>query len=133
MKKIMLSIMMLTMVAGLSFADEGEQEKAQPQEQEIAKKVVKEVTLRTGTTESVTGKVESVKPADLLTRPRSSMVIVDTAGKTVEFAVKSLAVVYDQAGHFLSLDDVRPEQEVRVDYIQKDGKAKEAAAIKILK
>ena len=128
MKKIMLSIMMLTMVAGLSFADEGEQEKAQPQEQEIAKKVVKEVTLRTGTTESVTGKVESVKPADLLTRPRSSMVIVDTAGKTVEFAVKSLAVVYDQAGHFLSLDDVRPEQEVRVDYIQKDGKAKVAAA-----
>ena len=157
MTKIIISVMMFTMAATFSFADEGEQKQApdkaqvqgqaqttapeqiqapapvEAQEQAPAKRVIKEVTLRTGTSDSITGKVESVKPADTLTRPRSNIVIVDSAGEAVEFVVKSLAVVYDQAGRFLSLDDVRPEQEVQVDYIKKAGKVKEAASIKILK
>ncbi|MBU1809151.1 MAG: hypothetical protein KJ661_06315, partial [Candidatus Omnitrophica bacterium] len=103
------------------------------QEQETVKKVTRKVTLRTGASNSLTGKVESVTPADVLTRPRSNIVIVDSAGEAVNFVVKSLAVVYDQAGRFLSLDDVHPEQEVQVDYIKKPGKVKEAASIKILK
>ena len=157
MTKILLSIMMLTMAAVFSFADEGEQEEApdkallqeqvqeaapeqvqapaldDAQEQETVKKVTRKVTLRTGASNSLTGKVESVTPADVLTRPRSNIVIVDSAGEAVNFVVKSLAVVYDQAGRFLSLDDVHPEQEVQVDYIKKPGKVKEAASIKILK
>lgn len=155
MTKIIISVMMFMMAATFSFADEGEQKQApdeaqvqaqtpapeqiqapapvEAQEQASAKRVIKEVTLRTGTSDSITGKVESVKPADTLTRPRSNIVIVDSAGEAVEFVVKSLAVVYDQAGRFLSLDDVRPEQEVQVDYIKKAGKVKEAASIKILK
>lgn len=149
MKKIMISAIILTMAAAFSFADEGEQEtppaqaqvqeKVQAQapepaqEEEAAKKVIKEVTLRTGTSDSVTGKVASVNPADPLTKPRSNIVIIDSAGEAVDFVVKTLAVVYDSTGRFLSLDDVRPEQEVQVDYIKKPGKVKEAAAIKILK
>jgi hypothetical protein len=148
MKKIMISVIMLTMLSAFSFADEGEQESPPPaqiqekaqteasepaQKEETAKKVIKEVTLRTGTSDSVTGKVASIDPADPLTKPRSNIVIVDAAGEAVDFVVKTLAVIYDSTGRFLSLDDVKPEQEVQVDYIKKPGKVKEAAAIKILK
>ena len=159
MTKLIISVMMFTMVAVFSFADEGEQTQApaqdgtQVQEQaqapapeqiqalmpdeardeESAKKVIKEVTLRTGASGSLAGKVSSIQPADPLTRPRSKIVIVDSDGEAVEFVVKALAVVYDQTGRFLSLDDIRPEQEVRVDYIKKAGKVKEAVSIKILK
>lgn len=181
MTRILISIMILTIAAVFSFADEGEQEQApdkarvqeqaqvaepeqvqaaapeqllaaEPEqiqaavpeqvqapapddarEQETVKKVIRKVTLRTGASNSLTGKVESVTPADVLTRPRSNIVIVDSAGEAVNFIVKSLAVVYDQTGRFLSLDNVCPGQEVQVDYIKKPGKVKEAASIKILK
>ncbi|MFH1189624.1 MAG: hypothetical protein V1682_02905 [Candidatus Omnitrophota bacterium] len=157
MKKSILSIIILTIAIAVSFADEGvegepaakvqAQEEAQPaaieqpeaapaeqaEGQEGAGKAIKEVTIRTGASDSVTGKVESVKLADPLTRPRSGIVVVDAAGDTVDLVVKALAVVYDSTGHFLSLDAVQPGQEVQVDYIKKPGKVKEAASIKILK
>ncbi len=149
MKKIVISVMTLTMAVAFSFADEGEQEQAptqaqvqeqvqapapdEAQTQGSAKKIIKEVTLRTGASDSLTGKVDSVKPADPLTRPRSNIVIIDSAGDAIEFVVKAVAVVYDSTGRFLSLDDLRPEQKVQVDYIKKAGKVKEAASIKILK
>ncbi len=149
MKKIATAALILTIAASLSFADEGEQSKpqaeskpapqiqaqpkAQPESPKAAKRVIKDATLRTGMPDSVKGKVESVTPADLLTRPRSGIVIVDTAGKTVDFAVKALAVVYDSTGRILTLNSVKPSDNVQVNYITKADKSKEASSIKLLK
>ena len=153
MKKIITAAIILTAAASLSFADEGEQTKtqtqpqaeaqavpqvqsqsqAEPQVKESAKKIVTDVNLRTGSPDSVKGKVESVTPADLLTRPRSAMSIVDSAGRTVNFVVKALAVVYDSTGRILTLNSVKPSDEVQVNYITKADKSKEASSIKVLK
>jgi len=141
MKKMIIAILMLAGCASFSFADEGEQpaaqeaaqEATQEAAQEAPKKVIKEVTLRTGATDFITGKVDSVMPADLLTRPRSKIVIVDDSGNSREFVIKALAVIYDSNGSFLTLNDVQPAQEVQVNYITKADRTREAAAIKILK
>lgn len=153
MKKTISLALILTLAASLSFADSGEQAKvqAQPQvesqpapqapvqaqaatqAQEPGRKVITDVNLRTGAQGSVKGKVESVTPADLLTKPRSSIVIVDEAGKTVNFVVKALAVVYDATGQILTLNNVKPSDNVQVNYITKADKSKEAASIKVLK
>ncbi|MCX5678980.1 MAG: hypothetical protein NTY76_07765 [Candidatus Omnitrophica bacterium] len=129
MRKLIIAMLILAGTASFSFADEGEQSAAQ----EAPKKVIKEVTLRTGSTDFVTGKVDSVMPADLLTRPRAKIVIVDGSGNSQEFAIKTLAVIYDSTGRFLTLSDVHPAQEVQVNYITKADKTREAASIKILK
>lgn len=128
MKKVIITILILAGSVSFSFADEGEQSPAQ----EAPKKVIKEVTLKTAAADFITGKVDSVMPADL-TRPRSKIVIVDGAGNSHEFVIKALAVIYDSTGRFLTLDDVCPAQEVQVNYITKADGTREAAAIKILK
>ncbi len=133
MKKMVIAILMLAGCASFSFADEGEQPAAQEATQEAPKKVIKEVTLRTGATDFITGKVDSIMPADLLTRPRSKIVIVDGSGNSREFVIKALAVIYDSTGRLLTLDDVQPAQEVQVNYITRADRTREAAAIKILK
>ncbi len=145
MKKMFLSLLILTAAVSLAFADAGEDKQpeaqTQPQAQQkipapapvVEKIIVKEVTLNTGATGFVNGKVASVTPADMLTRPKSRIVIVDGAGNSNEFIVKTLAVVYDSAGKFLTLNDVKKDQEVQVNYTVKSDKSKEAAAIKILK
>ena len=143
MKKAIVFALVLTAAASFAFADEGEeslsqaqtqvQQQAQPQAQEAEKVIVKEVTLNTGASGFVTGKVAGVMPADMLTRPKSRVVIIDDAGNSNEFTVKALAVVYDSAGNFLSLNDVKRDQEVQVNYMVRSDKAKEAVAIKILK
>lgn len=144
MKKTIIAILILIGTAFFSFADEGEQSAAQPvaqetkqeaaQEmpQEAPKKVITEVTLRTGASDFVTGKVDSIMPADLLTRPRSKIVVSDGSGNSHEFVVKTLAVVYDSTGRFLTLDDIQPGEEVQVNYITRADKTKEAVSIKIL-
>jgi len=129
MKKTIITLIMITAVVSFAFADEGEQAVAK----KAPKRVIKEVTLRTDGTELVVGKVDSVTPADLLTTPRSRIQVIDSTGKCGEFVVKALAVIYDSAGKFLSLDNVQPGQEVQVNYIkQKDG-TNEAVAVRILK
>jgi accessory colonization factor AcfC len=134
MKRLIVTTLMLTAAVSFSFADEGEQSRPQaPQAQETSTKTVKEATLRTGDSNFVTGKVDSVTGADLLTKPRSRIVIVDGSGKSDEFAVKALAVIYDSTGRFLTLDNVRPGQEVLINYIARSGRTKEVVSIKILK
>ncbi len=142
MKKAMISILVISAAVSFAFADEGEEsqpqaaarvtQRAQPQAQEPGKIIVKDVTLNTGATGLTTGKVSSVTPADL-TRPKSKLSIVDAAGNVTDFTVKALGVVYDTTGNFLTLNEVKPDQEVQVNYIEKSNKTKEAAAIKILK
>jgi glucose/arabinose dehydrogenase len=146
MKKTTMVILMLASCAAFSFADQGEQSAA-PQEapkeavqeavqeaaQEAPKEAAKEVTLRTGATDSITGKVDSVMFADPLARPRSRIVIIDALGKSCELVVKAVAVVYDSTGRLLTLDDILPGQEVKVNYIPKSRTVKEATAIKVLK
>ena len=133
MKRAIVTMLMLTGLVSFSFADEGEQSSAQEIAQETPKKIVKDATLRTGGTDFITGKVDGIMPADLLTRPRSKIVIVDGSGNSHEFVVKALAVIYDPAGRFLALDDVRPAQEVQVNYITRFDGTREAVSIKILK
>lgn len=134
MKRLIVTTLMLMAVVSFSFADEGEQSQAQaPQVQEASSKIVKEATLRTGDSNFAAGKVESVAGADLLVRTKSSIVITDGSGRPEEFTVKALAVIYDSTGRFLTLNDVRPGQEVRINYTVKRGKAKEAVSIKVLK
>lgn len=133
MRKAIIAILMLAGCAFFSFADEGVEPAALEATQEAPRKVAREVTLKTGAADSVTGKVDSVMPADLLTRPRSKIVIVDDSGNSREFVIKALAVIYDSNGGFLTLDDVRPDQEVQINYITRADRTKEAAAIKILK
>lgn len=133
MKKVIIAILILAGCAFFSFADEGAEPAARETAQEAPKKVAREVVLRTGATDFVTGKVDSVMPADLLIRPRSKIVIVDDSGNSREFVIKALAVIYDSNGSFLTLDDVHPAQEVQINYITKADRTKEAAAIKILK
>lgn len=129
MKRAIIIILMLTAAASFSFADEGEQAAAQ----EAPRKVIKEVTLKTGTSDFVTGKVNCVLPADLLTRVRSKIVVVDGTGNPNEFVIKALAVIYDSTGRFLSLNDIKEGQEVQVNYIKKSDNTNEAVAIRILK
>ncbi len=133
MKKVITAILILAGCASFSFADEGVEPAAREAAQEASKKVVREVTLRTGAADFVTGKVDSVMPADLLARPRSKIVIVDDSGNSREFAIKALAVIYDSNGSFLALDDVQPAQKVQINYITKADRTREATAIKILK
>lgn len=135
MKKIAIAIILLAVSASCSMADEGEQSAVN----EPAKEVVKEVIVKTGALESVSGRVDSVIPADLVIRPRSKIVIIDDSGRSIEFIVKALAVIYDSTGRFLTLYDVRPGQRVQIEYITKANrsidradKIREAASIKIL-
>jgi len=132
MKRVTIAMLILAGAVSFSFADEGEKASTPPAAEETAKTVVKEVSLRTGTSDFVTGKVVNVTPADLLTRPKSKISVVDDSGNSTEFIVKALAVVYDSTGRFLDLDDVRPDQKVQISYITKAGKAREAVSIKIL-
>lgn len=129
MKKAIIAAIIIASAASFAFADVGEEAQAQTP----AKKVIKEVTLRTDSTDFVVGKVSSVKPADLLTRPRSEIEVVDSKGNQNAFIVKSLAVIYDLNGRFLTLNSVQPGQEVQVNYIKKSDNTREAVAIRILK
>lgn len=128
MKKVIIALLMITAAVSFVLADEGEQAITN----KTPKKVIREVTLRTDSTDFVIGKVDSVTPADLLTTPRSKIQVIDSTGKRREFVVKALAVIYDSTGRFLSLDKVQPGQEVQVNYRQRDG-ASEAVAVRILK
>ncbi len=129
MKRIITVLIILTAAASFSFADEGEESgtKTPPV------KVVRETILRAGTSEPITGKVERVIFADLLTRAKSKIVITDASGISKEFVVKALAVVYDSTGKFMTLNDVKPGQEVEINYIAKPLKVREAVSIKIIK
>ena len=129
MKKTIIAALMITAAVSFAFADEGEQTAPG----KTPKRVIKEVTLRTDSTDSIVGKVDSVTPADLLTTPRSKIQVTDSAGKCNEFKVKALAVIYDSTGRFLSLDSVQPGQEVQINYIKQSDGTSEAVAVRMLK
>ncbi len=130
MRKAIITILVVAAAASLAFADEGEQAAPDRQPKKV---ILKEVILRTDGTGFVAGKVDSVTPADLLTRPKSRIGITDQAGNSSEFVVKALAVIYDSKGRFLTLNDIQPGQEVQVNYITKSDDIKEAVAVRILK
>lgn len=97
-----------------------------------AKKVITDTTLRSEEAQSIIGKVDSIMPADLLTRPKSKITITDESGNQVEFTVKPLAVIYDMSGKIVALDEVSSGRKVQVHYKMLGGDAKEASSIKIL-
>jgi len=129
MRRSIIVILTLIAAASFSFADEGEQSTAK----EAPKRVIKEATLRTGASDFFTGKVDCILPAGFLARTRAKIIVVDGSGNSNEFVVKALAVIYDLNGRFLTLNDIQPGQEVRIDYIKKDDNTKEAVSIRSLK
>lgn len=141
MKKLSILIFMILAVANLSLADEGELEPVQspavPQartdQQEAQKTIVKQVSLKTGASGAVSGKVANVLTSDDLSRTRSRITITDNEGNTTEFMIKTLAVIYDSTGRFLTLNHVQAGQEVLIDYVTKRDGSREAVSIKILK
>jgi hypothetical protein len=136
MKKIISVMLMIAICASFSFADEGDEGRSlsrpEAQEAPIQTQIVREATLRTESQDFISGKVDTVIPADLLTRPKSKIIIVDESGKSEEFVLKALAVIYDSSGRFLTLNDIKLGEEVRINYITRADGTKEAISIKVL-
>ena len=101
MKKIAIFILVSLIASPCVFADEGESAATVAP----AKKIITDVSLRTADAEYVTGKVVEVLPSDD-TRSKSKIIVADQGGNTIEFIVKTLAVVYDASGALLALDEM---------------------------
>ena len=127
MKKVAILMLVSLIAVPCVFADEGES--AAPAAP--AKKIITDVTLRTADPDYVTGKVVEVLPSDE-TRSKAKIVVADQGGTTIEFIVKTLAVVYDASGALLALDEIQKGSNVQVHY-RPIANAKEATSIKVTK
>ena len=113
MRKIAVLILLCVLASPPSFADEA--------------------VLRSADPDFVIGKLENMTGADLLTRVISKIAVIDRSGRKLEFTLKALAVIYDTSGRIISLNDIRPGQELQVNYkILADG-TREASSIKVLR
>ena len=127
MKKFTIALLIIAAAASLSFADEGESAAAAAP----AKKVVTDVNLQTADPDYVSGKVVEVMPSDDF-RMKPKIVVADQGGNTVEFVVKTLAVIYDASGALVALDEIQKGANVQVHY-RPIGGAREATSIKVTK
>lgn len=130
MKKIAIALLLLAVAASVAFADAGESS-APAALAAPAKKVITDVSLRTADADVVTGKVVEVLPSDD-TRSKSKIIVADAGGATIEFIVKTLAVIYDASGALLALDEIKKGANVQVHY-RPVANAKEATSIKVTK
>lgn len=125
----------ILLCGGYVFADAG----VEPQDEATAVPagekgvtVVRDAMLKGESGESVTGLVASVTPADLKT-PRSKIEITAEDGSAQEFNVKALAVIYDQQGNIMSLNEVMDGDSVKINFKTDKEGIKEAISIKLLK
>ena len=123
MKNTILIGIALMLLVSPCYGDEGE-----------SRSVVKDVTLREPSGPLVfVGKAESIIPAGPITANRSSIIVLDENGNEASFEVKTLAVIYDFTGRMISLDQIRKDSKVQINYRVLAGGTKEAASIKVLK
>ena len=80
----------------------------------------------------VKGTVKSIDLASIFRRPNPLLVIIDDKGNELKFDVKPSVVVYSDKEMYISLQAVKPGDEVNVNYRYSSGGQKEAVAIKIL-
>jgi hypothetical protein len=100
--------------------------------QEESKNVKKDYSINVGESQIVSGLVGTIVPSDM-SKPSAKMSITDENGASIEFTVRPSALIFtSSAGSLLTLHDVKPGDQVTVNFRKKDG-INEAVAVKVVK
>lgn len=62
------------------------------------------------------GKVESISLADAAKGTKSEIVVIDEAGKKIDFVVKATATIYDATSSAITLDKIKKDEKVKIKY-----------------
>ena len=130
MKKILITIFVLTVANGLCFAaDMGTAAPKPP-----AMNAMNEI--KSAAMESLKmaqGKVESVSMADATKGTKSEVILVDDMGKKWTFGVQSTTTIWDADVQPITLDKIKADDKVMVKYsVNKEG-MNEAQSISLMK
>lgn len=124
MKKILLALIAVAFAGSLCFAQ---------QAQAPASKSVQAPAVETKT---LTGKVDSITigeaPKGAKKGVKSELVVMDNNGQKVSFVVKSGTPVTDKDGKTITLNDIKKDNKVTVEYTTKSGGTNKAQSIKLL-
>jgi len=120
MKKILLTLLIVTFIGPLCFA----QESAAP---------VKTASEATTETKTLNGKVESVTLADPAKGIKSEIVVVDDNANKTTVLVKSTTTIYDIDWKAISLDKIKKDDKIKLRYSATNEGFNEAASISLLK
>jgi len=121
MKKIILALFAVAFVSSLCFA----QQASVPASQGVQ-------TPAAAQTFNSTGKVSSITIGDATKGIKSELVIMDDSGKTASFVVKSGIPVTDKDAKAITLNDIKKDNKVTVEYtIGKKG-INRAQSIKVV-
>ena len=110
MKKLLITIIALSLAGGSSFAADygtGSMKKDANAMMEAAK--------------AFSGKVASVNMADAAKSTKSEIVVTDDMGKKMTFAVQSTTIINDASGQSTTFDKIKTDDKVALKYDVKDG------------
>jgi len=121
MKKILLTILAVTFVSSLCFA-----------EQAIQSAVVKAAS-KAIETNVFTGKMESVSLADIIKGTKSEIAVVDEKNRKLTFLVKGTTTIYDTFSNAIFLNNLKKDSNVKVVYVITKEGVNEATSIRLQK
>ena len=127
MKKIFITIFVLTFANGLCFAaDMGMSAPKAPMMNAMKSAAMESLKM-------AQGKVESVSMADAMKGTKSEIVLVDDMGKKWTFGVQSTTTIWDANLQPTTMDKIKAEDKVMVKYsVDKEG-MNEAQSISLMK
>jgi hypothetical protein len=100
--------------------------------QEEARNVKKDYSINVGESQIVSGVVGTVVPSDM-SKPSAKLSITCEDGANIDFTVKPSALIFTSSGgRLLTLKDVKPGDQVTVNFRKKDG-INEAVAVKVVR
>jgi len=121
MKKITLALFFVAFVSSLCFA----QQASAPVSQAVQTPAVAH-------TFTSTGKVDSTIIGDTTKGIRSELAIIDANGKTVSFVVKSSVSITDKDAKVITLNDIKKDSKVTVEYTISNKGINRAQSIKLV-
>lgn len=83
-------------------------------------------------TKTLTGKVDSITIGDVAKGTRSELVVVADNGQKPSFVVKSGTPITDKDGKTVTLNDIKKDNKVTIEYVAKASGANKAQSIKLV-